>query len=87
MGNQLTFISSLSPPGPGPECDRGGDPHDVGNHQLLSVQLITPQPQPGLRTALQEGAFRAVQDAPVLSRHHAEPGHGLSQSVFFSFYL
>lgn len=54
--NQLTF-NPPSPPGPGLECDRGSDPHDAGNYQLLPVQLTASQPQPGVRTALQEGAL------------------------------
>lgn len=44
----------------------------------MSVQLSAPQPQPGVRPALQEGALWAVQDAPVLPGHHAEPRHGQS---------
>lgn len=48
----------------------------------MSVQLSAPQPQPGVRPALQEGALWAVQDAPVLPGHHAEPRHGQSLWVW-----
>lgn len=66
----LTFYSFLK--GTRPECDRGGDPNDAGDHQLLPDQLPPSQPQPGVRSALQAGSVRAVSDSPFLPGHHAK---------------
>lgn len=66
----LTFYSFLK--GTRPECDRGGDPNDAGDHQLLPDQLPPSQPQPGVCSALQAGSVRAVSDSPFLPGHHAK---------------
>lgn len=66
----LTFYSFLK--GTRPECDRGSDPDDAGDHQLLPDQLPPSQPQPGVRSALQARSVRAVSDSPLLPGHHAK---------------
>lgn len=50
----LTFYSFLK--GTRPECDRGSDPNDVRDYQLLPDQFPSSQPKLGVRTALQEGS-------------------------------
>lgn len=66
----LTFYSF--PKGSRPECDRGSDQNDAGDHQLLPDQLPPPQPQPGVRSALQARSVRAVPHSPLLPGHHAK---------------
>lgn len=62
--------------GTGPECDWGGDPDDAGDHQLLPDQLPAPQPQPGVRAALQARSVWAIPDPSLLPGHHAEHRSG-----------
>lgn len=73
-----------------PECDWGGDPDDAGDHQLLPDQLPPPQPQPGVRAALQAWSVRAVPDPPLLPGHHAEHrpgGWSLTSRLHMLLYL
>ncbi|XP_078710916.1 dymeclin isoform X3 [Lampetra fluviatilis] len=59
----------------GPDGDRGGDPHDAGGGELVLVQFSAAQSEPGLYTALQAGALRAVPRAARLRRRYAEHRH------------
>lgn len=69
----LTFFSLFCFfKGTRPERDRGSDPHDAGDHQLLPDQFSSPQPQPGVRAALQAGSVWAVSNSPFLPGHHAK---------------
>lgn len=55
-----------------PECHRGGDPNDVRDHQFLPDYFPSPQPEPGVRAALQTRSLRAVPNSSFLSGHNAK---------------
>lgn len=50
----LTFHSYLK--GARPECDRGSDPNDAGDHQLLPDKFSSSQPKLGVCAPLQAGS-------------------------------
>lgn len=66
----LTFYSFLK--GARSDRDRGSDPNDVGDHQLLPDKFSSSQPELGVRAALQAGSLRAVPNSPFFPGHNAK---------------